>query len=35
MDDLEELEAAYNSGSVDMSEDEYESLYNTLYNLIN
>lgn len=35
MDDLEELEAAYNSGSVDMSEDEYESLYNTLYKLIN
>lgn len=35
MDDLEELEAAYNSGSVDMSEDEYESLRKTLYKLIN
>lgn len=35
MDDLEELESAYNSGSVDMSEDEYESLYNALYELIN
>lgn len=35
MDDLEELEAAYNSGSVDMSEDEYEALHDTLYNLIN
>ena len=35
MDDLEELEAAYNSGSVDMSEDEYEALHDTLYKLIN
>lgn len=32
--DLEELENAYNTNSVDMTEDEYESLHNTLLELI-
>lgn len=32
--DLEELENAYNTNSVDMTEDEYESLRNTLLELI-
>jgi hypothetical protein len=32
--DLEELENAYNTNSVDMTEDEYETLRNTLLELI-
>lgn len=32
--DLEELETAYNTNSVDMTEDEYETLRNTLLELI-